>query len=252
MGNMRRRAKYACRHWSWWSALVPRDKPAFSIAESPQKRQLEQRSVMETKQSRQMIPRYRHVEQVEAGQCSQRCERRVRWVSDGCLVALPLPTSAVVYKWVDENGKVLRRRPAGAHKQQVKVHKNPGATQSFRRAEYGGKTKKAAEAFESVMRRTVPRSASTKPDSRSRKSLKAHCEKMQKYLQQESSAKYLYRKDKDGNKLPVSDQNAKCTSRTCGKNSTNIVSARLISPPRRFWALRRHNSHQRISERLSL
>lgn len=49
-----------------------------------------------------------------------------------CLVALPLPTSAVVYKWVDENGKVHygERPPAGAHKQSVKVHTNPGATQS--------------------------------------------------------------------------------------------------------------------------
>ncbi len=49
-----------------------------------------------------------------------------------CLVALPLPTSAVVYKWVDENGKVHygERPPAGAHKQPVKVHTNPGATQS--------------------------------------------------------------------------------------------------------------------------
>ena len=128
-----------------------------------------------------------------------------------CLVALPLPTSAVVYKWVDENGKVHygERPPAGVHKQPVKVHNNPGATQSSgapstaERLRKQRKLLKAYEADRAEKREHKARLAKQKA------ALKAHCEKMQKYLQQESSAKYLYRQDKDGNKLPVSDQERK-------------------------------------------
>ena len=127
------------------------------------------------------------------------------------LMAVPHGVDAAVYKWVDEKGKVHygERPPAGASKQQVKVRTRPAASPSGSApstAERLQKQRKLLKAYEADRAEKREQQAEL---AKKKAQLQAHCSKMQKYIQQESTAKYLYRKDKDGNKVPVPDQERK-------------------------------------------
>ena len=117
-------------------------------------------------------------------------------------------TAAAVYKWVDENGKVHygERPPNGAASKRIKVTAAPAAQQPSSAPSTAERLDKRRKLLKSYAADRAEKREQKAKLAAQRNKLKAQCAKLKKYLQQEQSAKYLYRKDKAGNKIVVSDK----------------------------------------------
>jgi len=113
---------------------------------------------------------------------------------------------AKVYKWTDANGKVHygERPPRGASTKTIRVPKQgaPRGSVPATGAERRARQRKLLKAFEDDRKEREAVKAKSKKQSAK---LKQACTRLHRYIDQESIAKYLYRKDnKTNTKIPVS------------------------------------------------